>query len=569
MRSFYLFTAALSLSIIHGYSEPTAKNNHITGLWLMGQSLCEGAQSLPIVTSADTGHGNFSFKRGVRTWRYGDHNKDPQQRANEQFVFTSLTAHLFGGLGETIANGLADHLSFSLAKSKNAPSKQPIRAPFLVSYAGQGGRMIDELSQTDQSSDARTPKSRQHGGGYYRTSLDDARRARQQAETVGKTFSIGALVWMQGEANGGPTGGINPSRWDEELPRPGGLQWYRDRLIAYRQQWSHDLQAITGQSGELPLFTYQTQGVAGEAQLMAADQNPHITMVGPHYMVASGLNSQYAKRYGAAIHLSADGERWYGEQVAKVMQRVLTAGEKWQPLRPLKATIADDRKSVLIDFHVPRPPLVLDHDFLARQHYKVGEAFSSLNGLQIRNSARAVSLIRSIEVASPTALRIRLASPLKNDTDYHVSYGQSYAGQFGEIASIREGPKLGEQKTTELLIKGDLSQQLSPLSKEGAFNVSNTNTAGPYTQASIRHLYVENGFTVLRFENRELRSQVKFSSEQMLTAHRPFAYGNLRDSDPAQSIYQFADKTYGNRAGQNYPLWNWCVLFKQFPISDQ
>ena len=89
--------------------------------------------------------------------------------------------------------------------------------------------LIDELSKVDQSTDPRTPNSRQHGGGYYRTSLDDARRARVQAEAMGKDFSIAALIWMQGEANGGPSGGIVPARWKKELNRPVGQQWYRDR----------------------------------------------------------------------------------------------------------------------------------------------------------------------------------------------------------------------------------------------------------------------------------------------------------------------------------------------------
>src|SRR5690606_18925735 len=123
-----------------------------------------------------------------------------------------------------------------------------------------------------------------------------------------------ALVWMQGEANGGAQGGIMPRRWEAELPRPAGQEWYRDQLMAYRKQWSDDLRAITGQAAEIPMFTYQTLGPAGEAQLMAADGDPFITMVGSHYMVPSAINGRRAGRYGHAIHLAADGERWYGEQ---------------------------------------------------------------------------------------------------------------------------------------------------------------------------------------------------------------------------------------------------------------
>jgi len=82
----------------------------IVGLWLMGQSLCEGAESVPIVTPTDRGWGNLMFQRGVRTWSYGKFCDKPQERPTEQFNFVPLTATKNGGLGETIANGLADHL---------------------------------------------------------------------------------------------------------------------------------------------------------------------------------------------------------------------------------------------------------------------------------------------------------------------------------------------------------------------------------------------------------------------------------------------------------------------------
>ena len=77
------------------------------------------------------------------------------------------------------------------------------------------------------------------------------------------------------------------------------------------------------------------------------------------------------------------------------------------------------------------------------------------------------------------------------------------------------------------------------------------------------------GNTVLRYEDSELRNNTTFAVGQTLTAQRLFSYGNLRDSNAEPAIYSFADKTYGTRAGQPYPMWNWCVLFTHFPISDQ
>lgn len=544
------------------------KNTAIIGLWLMGQSLCDGSESLPIVTTSDPGWGNLAFKRGVRTWAQTDHGASPEKRAQSEFAFAPLMAAANGGLGETMANGLADHLKASLVKANQAQAKTTT-PHFLVAYAGQGGRTIEELSIADESTDTRTPAAKQAGGGYYQTSLDDARRAVQGARTQSKDFRIAALVWMQGEGNGGPTGGIVPSRWLDEMPRPQGQQWYRDRLIAYRKQWSQDLCAITKQAGEIPMFTYQTIGPAGEAQLMAADDDAQITMVGPHYMVPSALNSRYSEsRRGASIHLTADGERWYGEQVAKVMSRVLVEGEDWQPLRPRQAWTDAARTSVWVEMSVPRPPLVLDEKFFPRQQSEVGTGFSSLAGFLIRDGTGGTAAMTAVEVASPTRVRIRLARPLASGAPCHVSYGQPQAGALGTVAAIRKGPEVSGQPTTELLVSGGLSVGLQSLLAEGAFYATSL-TGSVYAQATIRSAQEVQGNTVLRYEDRELRNDTAFAVGQTLTAQRLFQYGNLRDSDAEAAIYSFADKTYGTRAGQPYPLWNWCVLFSHFPISEK
>ena len=578
MKLLLFFVVVMVLSVTDCFSEERPQpasdrpliQRDIVGLWLMGQSLCEGAESLPIVTHSDGDWGNYMFQRGVRTWSYGRYCDRPHERPAEQFSFVPLTATVNGGLGETIANGLADHLKYNFTGSQQDLNERQKKTPhFLVTYAGQGGRLIDELSSVDQSTDPRTPESRQHGGGYYQTSLDDARRAKANAAARGKTFGIAALIWMQGEANAGPTEGINPSRWGREIPGPAGLDWYRDRLIEYRKRWSQDLQNITGQTDEIPLFTYQTLSTAGQAQLLAADKDPYITMVGPHYMVASALNSRYAGRYGDPIHMSADGERWFGEQVAKVVHRVLKLGEPWQPLRPLKAWVSPDCASVLVEFHVPRPPLVLDETFLPREQLVRGEGYHSLYDFQVRNSARAVSAIKAIEIESPSRLRIQLVSLLKTGTHFTLSYGLPYAGQVGKITEIRPGPVIEGESTTELILNQKFDQQLKPLLAEGAFFVANMLAGDAYAQAPIRHVSESEGKTILRFENRERRKHKDFDTGQILTAYRGFSFGNLRDSDPEKAIYQFADPGYGTRAGEPYPLWNWCVLFKQFPISDQ
>ncbi len=527
----------------------------LSGIWLMGQSLCDGSESLPVVTSTGSGWGNMAFTRGVRTWLPNDHPATPEQREADSFKLMPLYAQTNGGLGETVANGLADHWQASRMDNDKERAAHA-NSRFLVACAGQGGRQIQELSSADISTDARTPESRRHGGGYYRTSLDDASRAVAQAKTAGADFRIAALYWMQGEGNGGPTGGIMPTRWDAELPRVQGLAWYRDQLIDYRRQWSADLCAITGQSGELPLFTYQTLGPAGDAQMMAADADKNIWLVGPHYAVSSAINSRTKPdRHGDPIHLSADGERWWGEQVGKVMHRVLDRREDWQPLRPRSAKLAASRDSIILDFIVPRPPLVLDTVFLAQQEIAVKGGFTSLAGFRVHDSSGQPLTLTAVEVIAPTQVRLRLAQPLPAGKTCRISYGHPYAAALGTLAVLRDGP----EKTAELVLTRSVAAQIKPLLAEGAFFVANL--SGTPTRVAIRATSEDNGVTVLRYEPSELRNNVPFAAGQEIVAQRSFSYGNLRDSDPEHSTHTFADAAYGTRAGQSYPLWNWCVLF--------
>ncbi|MDB6119414.1 MAG: hypothetical protein JWO08_3195, partial [Verrucomicrobiaceae bacterium] len=264
-----------------------------------------------------------------------------------------------------------------------------------------------------------------------------------------------------------------------------------------------------------------------------------------------------------------DGERWYGEQVAKVAHRVLEKGEAWQPLRPRKAVIDAARTSVLVTFIVPRPPLVLDESFLPLQQVAASGGYASLGGFQLRDSKGAVLAIKSLEVDPPNRARIILASTLPAGAKCYLSYGLPYAGSLGTISSVRNGPVVENQPTTELLIQGDVRDRLKLLIDEGAFYTANTVPGPTYAQAVIRHVEVENDSTVLRFENRELRNQTPLAAGQALNAMRPFQYGNLRDSDPETALYAFTDAGYGRRVGQKYPLWNWSILYSGFPVVEK
>jgi hypothetical protein len=256
--------------------------------------------------------------------------------------------------------------------------------------------------------------------------------------------------------------------------------------------------------------------------------------------------------------------------MGKVIFEVTQRHAEWTPLRPTKANVEPSRTSVLVEFHVPRPPLVVDETFLPRQESAMSGGYSSLHGFQLRDDKGVAYPISKLEVEGTTRLRLHFANALPTGGKFVINYGHPNAGELGAIAAFRQGPVVGGQPTMEMILEGDLSKRLKPLTDEGAFFVTNTVSGRAATRVPIRNVRYEAGDTFLRFETRELRNGVAFNAGQSIVAQRPFSYGNLRDSDDssAMTAQVFGDASYGTRAGQPYPLWNWCVLFSGFPVGE-
>jgi hypothetical protein len=296
---------------------------------------------------------------------------------------------------------------------------------------------------------------------------------------------------------------------------------------------------------------------------MAADQDPNIHLVGPHYAVTSAIHSRCPPdRHGDPIHLSADGERWWGEQVGKVMHRVLDEDEAWQPLRPRKARLVASRDSVEVEFSVPRPPLVIDTDFLARQEIATANGFTSLAGFRLHDGRGRTLALSSVTVSGPISIRIQLAAPLAKNESCRLSYGHPFAMALGSIVDLQKAE--GDQE--DMILEGRVAARLRPLIHEGAFLV--TSLTGASARVVIRSIREDGDRTFLRHDPRELRNAVRFEKGQAVTTQRSFSYGNLRDSDPEPSVHSFGDASYGTRAEKPYPLWNWCVLFSDLEVAS-
>ena len=165
--------------------------------------------------------------------------------------------------------------------------------------------------------------------------------ARRAAGDLGLGYGVLAVVFVQGEHNSWELDGGTAERAEyAALLR----QFYRDVCRDV-------VQGVAGQAEPPAMFICQTGGAyasddnaVAQAQLDVALDTPGCFLAGPTYPVTA-----------KAGHLDANGYRWLGAQVGKVMDRVLTRGEAARPPHPIRAVWRDG--AVEIAFHVPVAPL--------------------------------------------------------------------------------------------------------------------------------------------------------------------------------------------------------------------
>jgi hypothetical protein len=535
----------------------TEPNPEIAHIVHMGQSLGAGEHSTPVVTQTGSAFGNLSFKIGTHTWTKDYFPGEPERRSNDSFDLVPLRAYERGHEGETIGSGLCDHLS----QTSDSIVKRTRKTKYLFSYSGEGGRLIRELDKRHNDANDTRAGERLSGGRYYATAIDDVRRAKHICDSLEWKYSVFALTWMQGESN--RMGQVN--RWDPPLRNPDSIRRiYINDLIQLKKDFQEDIRSITGQKNKPHLFTYQTEGpLISTAQVMACDLEKDIHMVGPIYMLPNAGNSRIynTNAHGDDIHLTADGERWLGEMFAKVIRKVVLEKKNWQPLRPLKALLKEDE--IRVRFFVPAPPLVIDTIFLPAEGTSLGfDIYDSYGQLDVK----------AVRLNSENELVIKLKKKPDPGRAIHLAYGgRSYVRELSlPLKNIKSATSVNDSLYVVMEFASDISDELHVIAKEGCFGLAKI-AASPEESAKtvVRRVKVNAaGNTELICEKKDFVG-APFNAGDRLIIYRRYGFGNIRDSDAEISTYRFSDKTYGNRAGQNYPLFNWLITFEDFSVELQ
>jgi len=364
---------------------PTAKYNHCLAY---GQSLITGNETWPALSTSAYG-GNLM---------YGDSTRPASRDAA---VFTPLGTSTLRPLKAVVqsssgASILTDAEVAALAAGSQNQGEGPevgmlnfARKQFLqyhglaldssrlfvTSSPGVSGCTIEQLSK------GASPD-------IYQRLVQATQAVKDIATAEGATYCIPAIFWLQGEYNYVPDYGGDTTK-----------DGYKAKLLAQANIWKAELaQGISGQSAPPAIITYQT-GAAftrdtndlsiGMAQWELSKEQANWYLAAPYY--------PYTDKGG---HLDSNGSRWLGAQLGKVFHRVVTLGQGWKPLSPRGMTISG--KEILIDFHVPCPPLAWDKPYVSLVATEYVD-----KGFRVKDSSSTL-LIKSVEIVTETIVRIEL-----------------------------------------------------------------------------------------------------------------------------------------------------------------
>ncbi len=356
--------------------------NHVIAY---GQSLACGYEGWPAL-SREPRHNSLMLGDSVRS----AHEHEPSWTALGGSRFQPLAACVQGPgdaglmtpdqvaalepgtvvLGETILEGAVNAWRGRLAGS---PGFTEGANRLLASACGVGGRTIEALSKGAEIE-------------LFNRLRDCAAAAKAAADAQGLSYGVVALLFLQGENNNwGIDGGTTDKAEYKALMERLYADFIADVAIG-----------IAGQDLPPAMFTYQTGGdyssdhmAIPQGQLELALSEPGVFMAAPVYPVTSKIG-----------HLDANGYRWLGAQFGKVMHRVLTLGEAWKPLHPVRTTLVD--QLLFVDFHVPVPPLAWGRPYLGHLAQDVAD-----RGFSVLDRDGPVP-IAGVRLDGATAVRLQL-----------------------------------------------------------------------------------------------------------------------------------------------------------------
>lgn len=377
---------------------------HVIGY---GQSLGRGVNALPAISTVQP-YKNIMIASGVRS-REGESGYYPE-------AFSPLVEQSGSFEGETPIAGLCN----GVVRRAMADGESQDDWVFLGSALGQGGRAIEQLMpSTDYL-------------GYFNKMVRMVRDSQALATKSGKTYSVWAYSWDQGESN------------YENASYTRSAYLYTQYMLNLFDKLSEAVAGITGQSFRPYVFSYQvgahrkynrSEMTLALSQWRASRDRPDFVMAVPVYIFKTGSDS---------LHLTNESSWLLGEYKSRAMYvTMIRRGKKWRPLEPV--SVAWGENYIDIKFNVPSGALVLDYA-LCNQ--------ASNYGFDVWEGGQLADIVTSVSVVGDETVRVSISRPAS------ASAILSYAkGRSTDTGSGPENGARGNLRDSN----GDFDKVTSPL----------------------------------------------------------------------------------------------------------
>ena len=321
---------------------------------------------------------------------------------------------------ETMGNGFADSLTAQVQEVFAESYGGPASYDLLVSNSGQPGYTYAQLAGPTDYGGLGSPP--------FQEMMSQVVWGKALATSLGITYRVAAMIVVHGE-------------FDSHNPA------YATNLKTWQSDMQMGVQALTGQTSNIPMIAAQTQSQGSDntfliggpcGTLNAATDNPsNIFLACPEYAIQHHLAGETGPTAGYTIHMTADGYRHLGQMMAKAARIVTMESGSWLPLMPISSVFLGNK--VIIEHNVPHPPLVLDSDWVTDPG-NLGYSYAD-------NVDPSITIIE-VAVTSPTEVTITLSKATSGGTlgyaDFAPPSDPSYVdvdgGQTSDYGPTR-GPR--------------------------------------------------------------------------------------------------------------------------------
>jgi hypothetical protein len=387
--------------------EPTPVLDFVERLhiFIYGQSLSNGAYGTPILNTPT--YDSLMYNTGVRSRDSG--------------IPTSFV-DLKEATWETIASGF----SYEFTKKSGGMNGRKL----LMNAGGVNGERIQNLRK---------------GTGPYNAALAQFSWAHTEMVAEGYNHSIDYMFWLQGEAN--MADGMSKLT-------------YQNHLTGLRTELETDTVGYREAGKPLVMLTYQTSSHGyyngtpenppeeiARGQLEMSLTNPNIDCVGPTYYGPHATTS-------GNVHHSSHGYRWVGLYFQKALRHRLRTGQKWVPLYPTKARLINAR-TMLVDFHVPVPPLKFDEE-------NITPLQDGMKGAEVHDAAGRLTVL-SVVIVGGTQLKLTTNRDIGEGAFFAAAWTPENRGTydpatnrwpdwfFGPITGVRSNICDSDPELTDLI----------------------------------------------------------------------------------------------------------------------